>query len=416
MNDAYRATAFDASPEAAIEAIESHGGPALVDLDETLYLRNSTEDFIDSVRPGLAALLLMRALDVLSPWRFTGGVSTRDVWRVRAISLCFPWSMRRWKALAPSLAGKHTNRRLLAALQSSNSQPAIVTVGFRPLVTPLVAAMGLGHLPLVAASSDSMASRRDGKLALALKSIASEDIRRALVVTDSIEDLPLLKECARPLRTIWPEAKFSTALSRVYLPGEYISRIKRPGAKYIFRGIIQEDLAYWMLSSVALAPRPVLHVAGLLLLALSFWAIYERGYVDNDLVASTLESEPSLSESFHVSRVATPAIQPWIWAVAAGAAALFVLRWPLTPDPVDGVKWLGVLVGTYGWFRWYNRMDKPTRVWMYSVLQFSRLNALIVIVPVLPSRWRDGCRTRPTAASAPPGPTAIPNRGCCCFF
>ena len=45
----------DASPDAALAAVCAHEGPLFVDFDETLYLRNSTEDFIDCARPGLLA-------------------------------------------------------------------------------------------------------------------------------------------------------------------------------------------------------------------------------------------------------------------------------------------------------------------------------------------------------------------------
>jgi hypothetical protein len=38
---------YDSSPEAALAAVCAHEGPILVDCGETLYLRNSTEDFID---------------------------------------------------------------------------------------------------------------------------------------------------------------------------------------------------------------------------------------------------------------------------------------------------------------------------------------------------------------------------------
>ena len=75
-------TPYDASPDNAIAAISAHDGPVLVDLDETLYLRNSTEDFIDCARPGLLALMLLRLLDLVGPWRMIGGEQTRDVWRV----------------------------------------------------------------------------------------------------------------------------------------------------------------------------------------------------------------------------------------------------------------------------------------------------------------------------------------------
>jgi hypothetical protein len=66
-------TEHDVSPEMVIAAIRSYDGPILLDLDETLYLRNSTEDFIDSARPRLLALILMCFLDLVKPWRWTGG-------------------------------------------------------------------------------------------------------------------------------------------------------------------------------------------------------------------------------------------------------------------------------------------------------------------------------------------------------
>src|SRR6185295_16767154 len=133
------ATPHDVSPEAAIGAILNHIGPVLLDLDETLYLGNSTEDFIDSARPRLPALLLMRMLDVIKPWRWTGGEPPRDVWRVRFISTCFPWTGNRWKSRVVELAKNFTHLRLMAALQSPGATPIITTAGFRPIVAPLVA-------------------------------------------------------------------------------------------------------------------------------------------------------------------------------------------------------------------------------------------------------------------------------------
>src|SRR5262245_51937601 len=108
---------YDASPDASLTAIRVHEGPVLVDFDETLYLRNSTEDFIDCARPGLLALLLLRVLDVIKPWRLTGGIDTRDTWRVCAISLLFPWTLQRWRSKAPILARRYINQELKAILK-----------------------------------------------------------------------------------------------------------------------------------------------------------------------------------------------------------------------------------------------------------------------------------------------------------
>ena len=375
---------YDASPESTLAAIRAHAGPLLVDLDETLYLRNSTEDFIDCAQPGLLALLLLRALDALKPWRLTGGADTRDNWRVCAIQIFFPWTRWRWRAKAPFLAERHVNGELQAAVKARAEPPVVLTTGFNFIVAPLLAAMGLADSPLIAARASSFADRRQGKLRMATGKLGAETLGRSLFVTDSINDLEVLRNCARPLRTIWPQARYRRALSGVYLPGEYISQVKRPGKRYIFGAILQEDFAFWVLSSIGLAANPLTHLAGLLLLLLSFWAIYERGYVDNDLIASRCESEPKLSPTFGSVRIATPAVQPWIWALLAGAAGVAILH----PDKIGFVVhfalWAAVLISTYACFLFYNRLDKMTRIWVYPLLQLARSAAFIIIVPIVP--------------------------------
>jgi len=126
----------------------------------------------------------------------------------------------------------------------------------------------------------------------------------------------------------------------------------------------------------------VLHVLGLLFLLVSFWSIYERGYVDNDLIAARFEQTPKLSAEFLHSPVATPRWQPWIWAFACGAIAVVLLRWPVTPMPADFAAWAAVLLATHGWFTMYNRLDKGTRVWMFAGLQFARSAAFVALVPI----------------------------------
>jgi hypothetical protein len=173
-------------------------------------------------------------------------------------------------------------------------------------------------------------------------------------------------------------------LSEVYLPGEYISRVKRPGEHYILRGILQEDFAFWLLSSIGLALSPLTHVVGLLLLLLSFWAIYERGYVDNDRMASLYESDPRLSVTFGAVHVATPTVQPWICALLAGGAGVATLRPDRPGFIVDFGSWITLLIATYACFQFYNRLDKATRVWVYPVLQLARSAAFAIVVPIEP--------------------------------
>ncbi len=375
---------YDASPAVALAAVLSHGGPLLADFDETLYLRNSTEDFIDCAWPGLFALLLLRVLEVLRPWRLTGGIATRDTWRVGAISTFFPWTHWRWRARVRVFAERYANEDLKAALKARAEPPVILTAGFKSIVTPLLAAMGFPDAPLIAARMYWAADRRRGKLRMATRELGAETVSSSLAVTDSLDDQELLQSCARPLRTVWPGARYRRALARVYLPGEYISQIKRPGERYIIRGILQEDFAFWLLSSIALAGNPTAHVIGLLLLLLSFWAIYERGYVDNDFVAASYEADPKLSAAVGRVQVATPAVQPWIWALVAGAAAVGLLRPERTDFALYFAGWVAVLVVTHACFWFYNRLDKMTRVWLYPLLQFARTAAFTAIVPIAP--------------------------------
>ena len=203
---------------------------------------------------------------------------------------------------------------------------------------------------------------------------AARDLYHNFAKTEPIYDY----HCHLPQRQILENHAFAD------LPGQYLSQVKRPGERYITRGILQEDFAFWVLSSIALAALPVLHVLGLLLLLLSFWAVYERGYVDNDRIAARFEAEPKLSAAFDKTRVATPPWQPWIWAFASGAAGVLVLRWPGSASVADGLAWAAVLLATHGWFTLYNRYDKGTRVWLFAGLQFARSAAFVALVPIAP--------------------------------
>ena len=385
MSSASSICMYDASPDAALAAVCAHEGPLLVDFDETLYLRNSTEDFIDCARPGLLALLLLRVLDVLKPWRLTGGIDTRDTWRVCAISTFFPWIRWRWRAKVSFFAERYVNQDLKAALKARAQPPVVLTTGFKSTVKPLLDAMGFADAPLIAARMYSFADRRNGKLRMVTRDLGAETVRCCLAVTDSVRDLELLQSCARPLRTLWPKAVYRRALGDVYLPGEYISNIKHPGERYIFRGVLQEDFAFWLLSSIGLSSNRATHLIGLLLLLVSFWAIYERGYVDNDLVASRYEADPKLSATFGSVGVATPVVQPWIWALLAGAAGVAVLHPDRMAFLVHFAGWVAALISTYACFVFYNRLDKMTRVWLYPFLQFARSAVFTVVVPIEPA-------------------------------
>ena len=372
----------DTRPDVALDAIQSHRGPVLVDLDETLYLRNSTQDFIGSAWPHPLAFLLMKLLDLLKPWRLTGGVQTQDVWRVGVIVVLMPWSLLAWTRKARRLGAEFSNQRLVQVLNASTAPQTVVTLGFRPIVAPLVAAMGLRQARVVAMSVWGFGERRRGKRARVAAVIGEAAVREALLVTDSLDDRDLLEVCLRPLRVIWPQARYRDAFESLYLPGLYISQVKRPGVRYIYRSIVSDEFSIWVLASITLVSQPLLHVAGLALLSMSFWAIYETGYVDNDQIGARHEKDPVLTQQFFESKVRTSTLLAWVWAAGCGLGGLLLLRWPSAPPIPDVLAWTGVLLLTYFWFRLYNRLDKRTRIWLFAGLQALRSMSFVAVVSV----------------------------------
>lgn len=370
------------TPDAALSAVAGYPGLLLLDLDETAYLQNSTEDFLDSAQPSLVALLLLRLLDLVKPWRWTGGETTRDVWRVRFVMLCLPWSLLFWRRRVTSLAALHRNGPLIDAVRQRSGETVLVTLGFEPIVRPLVTALGLSGLRLVCARLDRFADRRHGKLAMTREAFDEPTIAGCAAISDSPDDLPLLDLCAQPIYVKWPGARYRKALAQVYLPGQYLTQVKRPGQRYIVRGILQEDFAFWVLCSLSYAAMPLPHIVGLLFLLLSFWAIYERGYVDNDWVAVMYEKDPKLSDTFGRIEIATPVVLPWVWAAGSGLVAIWLLRWPGVISANDLIGWGAVLITTHLGFMVYNRVDKSSRIWLFPGLQFLRSAAFVVLVPI----------------------------------
>ena len=375
-------TPFDCTPQHALEAIGRHEGPIIVDFDETLYLRNSTSDFIASVRPVLLAFAVIKVLDLIKPWRWTGGEASRDAWRVRALLTCMPWSLRRWRREAGSAMGDGLNRPLAEQLRAADAHVVVSTLGFAPIVGPLVERAGLNGVELVAMDPWSSADRRRGKLAMTEAALGPAALAESAVVTDSVSDMELLSASRVPLRVVWPEASPRESFRRLYYPGRYLTRVKRPGSRYIRSKIIREDLALWILSSVFLVDNPIPHVLGLVILAGSFWATYEAGYVDNDLIAQRHEAEPTLSKEFFRPDVMLPTWQPALWSIGLGVIGLLVLRWPDGPEPLDFGLWAVVLSATYLTFLVYNRVDKKTRIYVFPLLQLARAGAFAVLVPI----------------------------------
>ncbi|MEM9561887.1 MAG: hypothetical protein AAGA93_04675 [Actinomycetota bacterium] len=375
-------TRFDASPDDVLAAIAEHRDPVIVDLDETLLLANSTSLFLAAVRPAVLVYWLVKLVDVLRPRRRAdgggGSAADSDTRRVRAVLAVLPWSRRAWERRVPDVLERHLNRPLADALARTEAPVVISTKGFTPIVGPLVAGMRLRRAQLVSMDPRSDEDRDEAKLRLTEAALEPGALARSLVVTDSLADHRLLSACARPFRVLWPAEPAPVPFATTYVPGRYLA-VKRPDANYS-RKIIKEDLALWVLGSVWLADNPIAHTLGLVVLALSFWGVYEFGYMDNDRSAERYEQDPALSSVYHHRRLQIAAWKPVLFAVVAGVVGLVVLRWPEALAPVDLLRWGAVLAATVAVFMVYNRFDKQTRVLLYPLLQILRLGAFLAVV------------------------------------
>lgn len=163
----------------------------------------------------------------------------------------------------------------------------------------------------------------------------------------------------------------------MYLPFAYASTVKHPDQRFVWRSVVQEDGMFWLLATVFVSPQPLWHVPALALFLVSFWCIYELGYIENDYAAANFEGELGrVPEAYTGQQPQT--VWAWTWAVGLGAAgagllsAGGVLASGLIPWLVQVLIWLAVLITTRAIFALYNRITPVSRSLLYPLLQVCR--------------------------------------------
>ncbi len=370
---------FMVSEDDVLRIAVRYDKPIIIDFDETLYLQNSTEDFIDCAIPGVLALIVLKFLDIFAPWRWTGGKNTRDIWRVRLVLTLFPRTLSRWKRRCREQKNALTNMPLLRTFRERDAPFVIATSGFSVVVNPLLSEMGCADVQLIACRLNHMADRKAGKLALIEQRIGAAALAEAMVVTDSIDDVEVLRRCACPCLTQWKNARFQRSFRRVYLPGMYEITVKRPGRQGI--GGLITSFSFWLLASMTGSEFELSSVIVIFVLFLSLWSVYEVGYMDNDICAQKFEADPVVSDETRDFPYTSVKRSAWISAVILGIigcilAKSYVSVWNLF------VKWALILAFTRYVYYYYNRIDKKARIWLYLILQLCREASFMVVVPV----------------------------------
>ncbi len=387
----------------AIEEASSHT-TIILDFDETLFLRNSTEEYLNSIQPRLLGAMVLFLLSFLKPWNWLignlRGEGSQDWIRVVVTTILFPWTPFLWRLRAKSIAEYHANTVLLQSLKDKKGVKIVIaTQGFGFIVEPILQHFDISIERTIACRFlEGGTDRQRGKKILLTEALGDFALKDSVVVTDSMDDLPLLESVAKPCLTQWPEAKYFRAMGDLYIPFFYIERVKQPGENYLVKVIVAEDLLFVTLSTSWLSSNPIIHAVSMTFLMASFWCIYEIGYMENDLIAEKIEATPKLSKTYQKYKSRISLWQPWVWAVIFSIPGIILLntiqvapfsdihlflgelrKFDINQIIVPLLSWILFLILVRLTFQVYNYVNKPTRIWVYPVLQIYKCFGFLIL-------------------------------------
>jgi phosphoserine phosphatase len=385
-------------PQDVLAAVARHpaNAPLVLDFDETLWLRNSTEMFLDSVRPRFLAAIVLQLLGIIKPWRlFRRSAAYRDWIRVVAVLVVAPWSLARWRRQAAKLGPQYVNADLLAAVRARPiGETAVVSFGFAEIIRPLLTNIDKQLRLLESCTLRSGAKLRlEGKAKALERHMGSDRLRGAMAVTDSLADTDLLEVSAQGLLVEWPDAHYEQAGLKPLMPFVYLQRVKRPDENYIRNAIFGHDLPVLILAYAMVSAQPLAAIASILIFVLAFFTSYETGYHENDKLGLKLEAKPKVSAQYHLlGRHFSPA---FAWSVAillSGIASLIAYRsasWIPSALGTGGlVGFLAVWTAFVGFllfmrllFRWQNVVEPQGRTVPMLGLQVGRVLGYALVFP-----------------------------------
>lgn len=403
-----------ASANAAADRLQAdlrHAAPGarvFVDFDHTLFLWNSTEAYLDHVRPGSVFAPILKLISGLVPWRAfgrNGYFVWRDFVRLLFVILFTPWTRGRFGKRAPDLFAAHLNVRLDAMLQGIDpSRIVIVSFGLASVIRPLLAGSRYAQATLVAPGLfDQPGARARGKVEMLRKAGFEIDPSADIVITDSAKDDADLLAAAQKSHVVeWPEAVTRPAHADAYFPFFYTARIKRsPGflVKQVFLEELPIILLMFAVLDIALA-IPVFILITMLFIA--YMLVYEIGYAENDRVGEQTEARPKLSAQYFESKALRMQPDAWVWA-----AGFTLLGFAITPEveraaiarhvglpglegaaieilALSGI-WMGFLMLSRAVFWAFNHVPLAWRVFVYLPLHATKYFGPLIFLAAHPA-------------------------------
>ncbi|QIZ76911.1 HAD family hydrolase [Ferrimonas lipolytica] len=387
-----------ATTDKVIESVNGSDDDTLlfIDFDETLWLRNSTEMFLASIKPSLVVSLLLQWMILLRPWLWFGSHRSeegRERFRVKLVLRLIPSAKARWLEHAKVLGPQFANRALITALQTKPSGNVhIVTYGFDFIVQPLLDAIAPEfQLTLASNFDNAVAMRQRGKAELLQQQFGDATLQHSICITDSTDDIDLLELSQRGLFCHWPDARFEEAGLTPMLPFVFTKKVNRPKEKYFTRVIIGHDYVGLLLAFALVSEQPLLTLVSLFLFVLAFFTIYETGYFENDRLGLVLEQNPRVSEEFLRFNHHFKPWFAWLCGVLLAAPASLIASnsssWIPSYFNVSGLAafaliWLAFMLFMLfvrATFYWFNRTPVKGRLIPMLVLQFCRNCGYLVV-------------------------------------
>ena len=303
----------------------------LVDFDLTLFLSNSTEEFLGSAKPAFLAVFILKILALLRPWflfsRERGYFVWRDAIRVWTVIILMPWTLFLFKRNAPALFKQYLNQDLAEPLQKAEKDNiTIISFGFGFIIRQLIAGSSFARTKLVASSIwHPTLLRQQGKLAYLADNAIQTDPERDIVITDSDkDDADLLTTYNNGIHIHWPNEKTTGAHAGVYMPFYYLAMIKR-SPEFFVKSTLLEEFPIFVLAFLLFQPFQWGFMMGGALLFLAFLIVYEIGYHENDHVGARYEENPRLSKEFLLQQSYRVEPYAWYWMVVISVIAIFLL-------------------------------------------------------------------------------------------
>jgi len=275
----------------------------VVDFDETLWLRNSTEFFLASLKPSLWVAMILQIMGFIKPWKVfnrNNSSAYRDLYRIKCALFLVPNAVKQWEKAAQTLGPELINEPLYERLQKHGlNNVYIASYGFDFIIAPLLKAVDPSLNLIVSSTLTRSAELKiEGKACAVGRVIGTDVLASSVTITDSDIDKDLLDSSRIGALIEWPSAEYSQAGISPMLPFVYLKKIKRPDEKYFTRAIIGHDYITLLLAFALFSDQPILCAIGLFFFLLSYFTAYETSYYENDLLGLKYEDNPKISQEF----------------------------------------------------------------------------------------------------------------------